>query len=261
MRNAIFILAVTLWSACGAQEAAEERLEREALAKNKVRSVTVTQADYAIVGGKRQLGEAYKASKRGYDRKGGLVEEIAYSRRGTIESWIKYECDKHGNAEVFRNYKPDGSLDFATQSDNRYDSLGRLQLQLLYDRDTMQSHKLQYWYDADGNMEQMEIYKVVHHTDEDGVTTASAIFDSYEKHFYDAKGRTVRVEYYDNAHNYKGRVECKYGADGRMSEKVDAYAYVYKYGANGLQVEASSWGGANGDVPVSVYKLTYEYYK
>jgi hypothetical protein len=86
-----------------------------------------------------------------------------------------------------------------------------------------------------------------------------AFLDSFEKHSYDSKGRTTKVEYYDNSANYISREEFKYDANGKLVEKTDYYNNVFKYSPNGLCTEVISYG--ENDTPAKKYKVVYEYYQ
>jgi len=261
MKNAtLILLSLLMLNRAYPQQSKEEKESKATRAKCKVKSATVYQSDYQNLYGKVTLGQSYKVTKSSYDKSGELIEEIAYNKRGTVESWISYKNDKKGNAEEVTHRGSDGKPTLTKFCVNKYDSIGRLDQTLVYENDSTMLWRSDFFYEGNNLVEVAE-YKIGYSTAADGGRSDKAYFDSYRTYKYDGSGRTVRTEFYDGAKNYVRRIECKYGADGRLSEQTDYYVSTYKYAPTGLPTESTSYGGANGDQPVATYKIVYEYYK
>ena len=232
---------------CHSQEFGKEEKENKArLARLKVKCCTVFQSNYQYFYGKQQLGKEFKASSTKLNKAGDIVEDIGYNERGTIESWVKYGRDKNGTYTSVSTHNSSGTVITKATCKNKYDSLDRLTATLMY-QDTSLIYKTNYWYDSLGRMEQSDNHRFI----------TKFVLESYEKRFYDANGRTIRIEYYDNTGNYKSREEWKYDSNGRTAEKTAHYISVYKYAANGLITEHTDYG--ENDTPVAKYRYVYEF--
>ena len=245
----MLLCAALLWAlAALPQLGRQDRDDKARRAKLKVKSLTVYRADYDYSSGAARLGAEYKTKRTVYDRSGCVAEEVAYNRRGTVEAWDCFKSDKAGNPVLMTKKYPDGTAYMVVEFINAYDGLGRLDVTAAYlSGDTVVMYSIAYWYSREGGYDQVENYE-------------AGRLDSYERHHYDAKGRTVLKEYYDGRDNYKGREAFKYDANGRVAEKTTNYVFVYRYLPSGLASGATSYGGASGDVPASVYRYAYEFY-
>lgn len=227
----------------------EEKVEREKNVKLKVKTVTTFRSDYQYLNGNWVPGKEYKMSVSKLNKSGFAAEEINYNKRGTVENWTKYQLDKRGNFEVVTNLNSDGSINSKTKITNDYDSLGRFKGRYFMRADSTIASFTWFFYDSLGNMTQSDNY----------MQYAKSILDSYEVYQYDANGRTIKIEYYDNAGNYNSREAYKYDTTGKKIEKVDDNITVYKYGPNGLLLSAIVYNGSN--TPVVTYRFTYEYFQ
>lgn len=250
MKQLICILWLLVYSnSICAQFGKEEKVEREKNAKLKVRIVTTFRSDYGFLNGNWVQGTEYKMNVTQINKAGFVIEEKDYNKRGTIESWTKYQLDKRGNFNAVTNMNSDGSVNSKVKVTNDYDSLGIFKGRYFLNKDSTVSSFTWFFYDSLGNMTQSDNY----------MQYEKAYFDSYEVYHYDKNGRTIKVEYYDNAHNLSSSVTYKYDVNGRKTEKVEDYITVYKYGPNGLLSGAIVYDATN--KPLVSYKFTYEYFQ
>lgn len=103
------------------QVSTEEAEHKAARVKCKVKSATLSKAEYIYSNGERVAGTFIKTDKTKYDKMGNVIEEISYNPRGTIDSWTVYELDKKGNSVKTYYKNADGTVDYFTTTQNEYD--------------------------------------------------------------------------------------------------------------------------------------------
>ena len=250
MKKHLILLAFMASCLIGYSQFGKQATESRALrSKAKVKSITVFKSEYKIMYGKRQAVNEYKSRKTKYSKSGDLIEDIFYNERGTIDSWVRYENDMKGNTTLIANNNSDGSLASKGICKNDYDSLGKLIKTLTY-QDTTLVFKIDYIYDAKGNMVQANNFNYFYLGDAD--------VESHEKHFYDENGRRTKVEYYNKMWDYQSRETYLYDANGKLIEENNGtYISVYKYSPNGLTLEIISYDGQN--KPYFKYRYVYEF--
>lgn len=250
MKQLICILCLFAYSNNSmAQFGKEEKTEREKNVKLKVKTVTTFRSDYGYVYGSWSPLKEYKMNVTKLNKSGFTTEEINFNKRGTIDSWTKYQVDKKGNFEIVTSLNSDGSVNSKVVVANDYDSLGIFRGRYFLNQDSTVSSYTWFFYDSLGNMTQSDNY----------MQYEKAIFDSYEVYQYDQNGRTIKIEYYDNAHNYKSRVAYKYDTAGRKIEKVEDFITVYKYGSNGLLTGAIVYDANT--KPIASFRFAFEYFQ
>ncbi len=261
------IFSMLLLCVCSYSQTSTEEKESEALrSKLKVKSITLMQSEYGYVKGEWVAKSANKVAKTIYNKKGGDIEEISYTQRGTIENWAVYEYDSKGNYSKMTFKKSDGTTAFVAKHRNVYDSIGRLKEIFIYQKDTVPANKIDYSYDSKGNMYKFRKYKPVYSfkgaSDENGTYEGKFSLIESQGYKFDDKGRTIQTTFYaDDFLNvddgYTGKIDFKYDAKGKLAEKIGDYRYVYKYGANGLETEYTAYD--NKDRPVVTVKYVYEF--
>jgi hypothetical protein len=231
-----------------------EKQDQQSYVKAKVKSITATQIDYSEVRGKNVAGASFIVSKTGLDRNGNCILSKTYNKRGQLETWNTFDLEKDGAPKEAYAYNADGTLNVKANVVNTYDSLGRRSDEWTFLHDSVFISKTVFEYDKNGRLVQASTYEVYPNENDPSKVHLS----SYERHKYDAKGRTIKVENYDSAGNLLNETIFKYAEDGRLAEKTIGYTGIYTYGTNGLCTSVR-WQKDNGTLMYTV-NYAYEFY-
>lgn len=248
----IHLLAIS--SFAFSQLTTPEKLDQQSYAKAKVKLITATQIDYSEVRGKNVAGSPFIVSKTGLDRNGCCILSKTYNKKGQLETWNTFDLEKDGAPKEAYAYNADGTLNVKANVVNTYDSLGRRIDEWYFLHDSVFVSKTVFEYDENGRLVQASTYEVYPNENDPSKVHLS----SYEKHKYDAKGRTIKVENYDSAGNLLNETIFKYDEDGRVAEKTVGYTGVYSYNTNGLCFSVK-WFQNNGTLMYTI-NYSYEFY-
>ena len=96
-----------LFCSANAQETTQEKQDRLAWTKCGVKTITTTETDYSYFGSKLQAETPFITSKSTCDKSGNISVAKDYNKRGTIETWYKFEYEKPGIPGEITVYNPD----------------------------------------------------------------------------------------------------------------------------------------------------------
>lgn len=249
---ALCIALLLFASSMSAQESTEEKQDRLTRIKCLVKTVTTTNTDYSYFGTQLQAGTPYVTSKSTCDKAGNFTVSKTYDKRGTIETWYAYEYEKAGIPKSMTVYNEDGTVNVKAIIKNSYDSIGRHSEASSFVKDNIFLGKDLYTYDNEGNRASTDTYQS-YPNDRTQMHLTSSVSCKY-----DNKGRTIETTSHEEGSSNDFTTTFKYGENGNVSEKIDNYSGVYKYGANGLCNSITYYNGQK--VMVYVVKYTYEYF-
>ncbi|WP_125869768.1 hypothetical protein [Williamwhitmania taraxaci] len=100
MKNILILVALFAWTGICYGQTLNEQRERERIAENKIRVITVWNHKYADG---KPSAKGYKSSETTYDNKGFPVSVINFKSSGEISSKQTYSYDKTGNKTNYVN--------------------------------------------------------------------------------------------------------------------------------------------------------------
>ncbi len=231
----IILLIFSLFYSCSSSKETEEKerefrytpekivknldlIEREYISTSKIKSIEKVSFDLTSKG-KPVNGE--KLATQTYDRKGFLIETIAYNNDGSIQYKYTYNYDKDGKKiktsryntkdEMINYYKYEYDENGNKTKAYCYDTNGNLEEYYVYDYDGNRNLAEEKWYSPAGK----EVYNIENGYD-NGIKTLTSTYDENGDLIYkyvlryDDKGNIIEETKYNSKEEQAGFIQYVY---------------------------------------------------